>query len=68
MTTTACAQNVPRKRIYSITELVAEFGGTKWFWRSKIWAGELPFIQTGRKIFIESGDLDNFINARRTSF
>ena len=68
MTATACAQNVPRKRLYTITELATEFGVTKWFWRSKIWGGELPFIQAGRKILIESGDLDNFINARRTSF
>ncbi len=56
-----CAQTVPTKRLYSIKELVAEIGATKWFWRSQIWAGHLPVIQVGRKMFIDRQDIDAFL-------
>ncbi|MFZ5572176.1 MAG: DNA-binding protein [Thermodesulfobacteriota bacterium] len=61
MKTRNCAQTVPTKRLYSIKELVAEIGATKWFWRSQIWAGHLPVIQVGRKMFIDRQDIDAFL-------
>jgi len=56
-----CAQNVPTKRLYSIKELVAHIGATEWFWRSQIWDGQLPYVQVGRKMFVDAQDIDNFI-------
>ncbi len=56
-----CAQNVPIKRLYSIKELVKEIGATEWFWRSQIWEGHLPFVQVGRKMFIDRQDIEVFI-------
>lgn len=56
-----CTQVVPNKRLYSIKELVAEIGATEWFWRSQIWGGLLPFVQIGKKMFIDSNDIDSFI-------
>ena len=61
MVEAGCAQNVPVKRLYSIKELVAEIGATEWFWRSQIWDGQLPYVQVGRKIFVDAQDIDNFI-------
>jgi hypothetical protein len=61
MVRAGCAQTVPAKRLYSIKELVAEIGATEWFWRSQIWDGQLPFVQVGRKMFVDSKDIEAFI-------
>jgi hypothetical protein len=61
-----CAQNVPVKRLYSIKELVREIGATEWFWRSQIWDGQLPYVQVGRKMFIDREDIENFIQRNKT--
>ena len=50
-----------QKRLYSIQELVREIGATKWFWRSQIWDGRLPFVKVGKKLFVDSKDIDTFI-------
>mgnify|MGYP006300853917 CR=1 FL=1 len=51
--------------MYSIKEMVDEIGGTEWFWRTQIWAGRIPFVQVGRKMFIDSQDVDAFINSNK---
>jgi excisionase family DNA binding protein len=54
------------KRLYTIKELVEQFGATKWFWRSQIWAGRLPYVQVGRKMFIDKEDIEAFIARHKT--
>ena len=65
MSKAGCAQIVPKKRLYLIKELVAEIGATAWFWRSQIWDGELPFVQVGRKMFVDSEDIEKFIQRNK---
>ena len=65
MVKTDCAHTVPKKRLYSIKELVAEIGATEWFWRSQIWDGLLPYVQVGRKMFVDSYDIDEFITEHK---
>jgi len=60
-----CAQNVPAKRLYSIKELVREVGATAWFWRTQIWDGQIPYVQVGKKMFIDSNDVDKFIEKNK---
>ena len=60
-----CAQNVPRKRLLSLKELVQDFGATMWFWRTQIWDGKLPYVQLGRKILVDSQDVEKFINTEK---
>lgn len=67
MVTTGCAHNVPMKRLYSIKELVREIGATEWFWRTQIWDGQLPYVQVGRKMFIDRIDLETFIQKNKMS-
>jgi len=67
MATTHCAQTVPAKRLFSINEMVAAFGATKWFWRSQIWDGQLPYVQVARKMFVDSTDIENFIQRHKTT-
>ena len=63
---TGCAHNVPIKRLYSIKELVDKIGATEWFWRSQIWDGQLPYVQVGRKMFVDINDIEAFINKHKT--
>lgn len=56
-----------KKRLYTIKELVKEIGATEWFWRSQIWDGRLPYIQVGRKMFVENKDIENFIRNHKKS-
>lgn len=67
MVKTDCAQTVPAKRLYSIKELVREIGATAWFWRTQIWDGQLPYIQVGKKMFIDSHDVENFIQRNKNT-
>jgi hypothetical protein len=68
MVKTDCAHNVPKKRLYSIKELPTEIGGTEWFWRSQIWDGQLPFVQVGRKMFIDFVDIEAFITKNKNTY
>ena len=62
-----CARNVPEKRLYSVRELAAEIGATEWFWRSQIWDGQLPYVQVGRKMFIDRIDIESFIQRNKSN-
>ena len=53
------------KRLYSIKELVKEIGATEWFWRSQIWDGKLPFVQVGKKMFVDRKDIEMFIQKHK---
>jgi excisionase family DNA binding protein len=54
------------KRLFTIKELVDQFGATEWFWRSQIWGGRLPFVQVGRKMLIDREDIEAFIARHKT--
>jgi hypothetical protein len=57
---------IVNKRLYTIREMVNELGATEWFWRTQIWAGRLPFVQVGRKIFVDWQDIEAFIEKHKT--
>jgi hypothetical protein len=65
--TKAMKRNGFEKRLYTIKEMACEIGATEWYWRSQIWGGNIPYIQVGRKMFIESRDIEKFIETYRTS-
>jgi len=54
------------KRLLSIKDLVAEYGVTAWFWRTQIWDKNLPYIQVGRKMFIDRRDVESFLENNKT--
>jgi hypothetical protein len=56
---------VSTKRLFAIRELAAEIGGTVWFWRSQIWDGQLPYVQIGKKMFVDKNDVDAFIEKNK---
>jgi hypothetical protein len=55
----------PTKRLLSIKETVDVYGLTVWYWRERIWGGELPVIRIGRKQVLDSRDIDAFINENK---
>jgi hypothetical protein len=57
---------VSTKRLLSIQDLTVHYGATPWFWRSQIWAGRLPFVQVGRKLFVDRLDTEAFIERHKT--
>jgi len=60
-----CAHTVPTKRLLSIKELVAYIGATEWFWRTQIWDGTLPYVQVGKKQFVDREDVERFIASNK---
>jgi len=65
MSSTDCAQIVPKKRLYSIKELTSLIGATDWFWRSQIWDGQLPYVKVGKKQFVDYQDIEEFIQKNK---
>ena len=57
---------MPKKRLLSIKDLLAEYGITEWFWRTQIWDKHLPYIQVGRKMFIDREDVESFLENNKT--
>jgi len=53
------------KRLFGIKELATEIGGTVWFWRSQIWDGQIPFVQVGKKMFVDRNDIEIFIEKNK---
>ena len=68
MVKAGCAHNVPTKRLYSIKELVRYIGATPSFWRTQIWNGQLPYVQVGKKMFIDSNDVEKFIQKHKATY
>lgn len=65
MSANHCAHTVPTKRLLSIKELVAYIGATEWFWRTQIWDGSLPYVQVGKKMFVDREDIERFISKNK---
>jgi hypothetical protein len=65
VSSTDCAQIVPKKRLYSIKELTSLIGATDWFWRSQIWDGQLPYVKVGKKQFVDYRDIEDFIQKNK---
>ncbi len=53
------------RRLQSLRETVELDGGTIWFWRTAIWNGLIPVVKIGRKQFLDSRDIDRFIEQHK---
>jgi excisionase family DNA binding protein len=65
MTAKESKQAANTKRLFTIKELAAEIGGTKWFWRSMIWDAQLPCVRVGKKMFVDRNDVEAFIEKNK---
>jgi hypothetical protein len=51
----------PTKRLLSIKETVTAYGVSVWYWRERIWSGDLPVLKVGKKQLLDTRDIDAFI-------
>ena len=56
------------KRLYSIQEAAVYLGRSTWSVREMIWAGKIPYIKDGKRIFVDIRDLDDWIERNKTRF
>ena len=55
-------------RLLSIADLPKYYGGNRWFWRERIWRGEIPAITPGgKKQFIDQQDVEKWILRQKSS-
>ena len=59
-------QSSTKQRLLSIKQTTDEYGASDWFWRSRIWSGELPYVKVGHKQLLDRNDLDHFIQEHKT--
>ena len=57
-------------RLLPLKEAAKRLGLTVWSMRERIWAGDIPVVRFpgGRKMFIDTRDLDRFIERNKTTF
>ena len=55
----------PSKRLLSLKQTAEEFGPSVWFWRARIWAGEIPFIRANRKQLLDRSDIEKFLKSNK---
>ena len=56
------------KRLYTIKEAGYYMGRTLWSMRELVWAGKLPIVRSGKRIFIDMKDMDNYIDKNKETY
>ena len=56
------------KRLYNIKEAGTFLGRSEWSVREMLWAGKLPYIKDGKRIFIDILDMERWIEQNKTQF
>lgn len=58
----------PVKRVFSITEAAVYLGRTVWAVREMIWARKIPCVRDGRRILLDVGDLDAWVERNKMMY
>ncbi len=53
------------KRLYNLKEASPYFGRSVWSMRELIWAGKIPIVRDGRRIFVDILDLEKFVETNK---
>lgn len=56
------------KRLYNIKEAGTFLGRSTWSVREMLWAGKLPYIKDGKRIFVDILDMEKWIEQSKTTF
>ena len=56
------------KRLYSLPEASVYLGRTVWSLRELIWAGLLPIVRHGKRIWVDIHDLDAYVTKNKTTY
>lgn len=52
-------------RLLRIAEAAHYIGGTVWAVRQLIWNKQIPYVRVGKRIVVDRGDLDKWIDRQR---
>ncbi len=56
------------KRLYSLKEAAYYLGRTLWSARELVWAGKLPVVRDGKRIFVDVNDLESYVTKNKTTY
>jgi len=56
------------KRLYTLNEAAQYLGRTLWSMRELVWAGKIPIIRDGKRIFVDINDLDLYVSKNRMTY
>jgi hypothetical protein len=56
------------KRLYSLPEASIYLGRSLWSTRELVWAGKLPIVRDGKRIFVDIVDLENYVTRNKTTY
>ena len=54
------------KRLYTLKEASLYLGRTLWGVREMVWAGKIPVVRDGKKLFIDINDLEMYVTRHET--
>lgn len=56
------------KRLYTLPEAANYLGRTLWSMRELVWAGKIPIIRDGKRIFVDITDLDSYVTKNKMTY
>ena len=56
------------KRLYTLSEAAHYLGRTLWSMRELIWAGKIPIVRDGKRIFIDIVDLEAWVQKNKSVY
>jgi len=56
------------KRLYTLPEAAKYLGRTLWSMRELVWAGKIPIVKDGKRIFIDFNDLESYISKNKMTY
>jgi excisionase family DNA binding protein len=56
------------KRLYTLNEAAKYLGRTLWSMRELVWAGKIPIVRDGKRIFIDFNDLESYITKNKMTY
>jgi excisionase family DNA binding protein len=56
------------KRLYTLKEASMYLGRSVWGVRELIWAGKIPVVKDGRKMFIDILDLEKYVEENKSTY
>jgi len=68
VTRTQGTSNPLPKRLYTLKEASVYLGRTLWGLREMVWAGRIPIVRDGKKMFIDIHDLELYIIRHKTTW
>jgi len=56
------------KRLFTLPEAAKYLGRTLWSMRELVWAGKIPIVRDGKRIFIDFNDLESYITKNKMTY